>query len=136
MDDKHINEIGMLKHSSVVIEYIDNNMDTTAHWIYYPDPKLSYHRILVRHNFCPGSKGYWTETNLSRFNKAGKHEGSYYINDYAYPLNTRGKQEIMKGLLDYTSLKGVYGLGRWGEWQHYNSDVVTLRAMELVDKLI
>ena len=40
----------------------------------------------------------------------------------------------MKDLLDHTSGKGVYGLGRWGEWQHYNSDVVTMRAMELADK--
>lgn len=133
LEDKYIEVIGKLKHSSVVIEYVPQNLDTKAHWIYYPDPELSYHRILVRHNFCPGSSGYWTETNLDRFDKTGKKD--YYINKYAYPLNTRGKQEMIKSLLDHTSLRGVYGLGRWGEWQHYNSDVVVARAVELADRL-
>ena len=59
----------------------------------------------------------------------------FFVNDYAYPLNTIGKQEMMKGFLEYTSSKGIIGLGRWGEWQHYNSDVVVARAMELADKL-
>lgn len=135
LDDKYLNDIGKLKHSSVVIEYMPENLDTEAHWIYYPDPGLSYHRILVRHNFCPGSEGYWTETNLTRFDKTGRDEDRYFINKYAYPLNTVGKQEIMKDLLEYTSSKGVYGLGRWGEWQHYNSDVVVALAMDMADRL-
>ena len=135
MEDKYLKELGKLKHSSVVIEYMDENIDTGAHWIYYPDPKLSYHRILVRHNFCPGSKGYWTETNLNRFDKSGKDENSFYINEYAYPLNTVGKNEMMRDLLTYMRKKGVYGLGRWGEWQHYNSDVVVDRALRLADEL-
>ena len=53
--------IGKIKSSAVVIDYFSDNMDTTSQWLYYPDPALSYHRILVRHNFCLGSRGYWTE---------------------------------------------------------------------------
>ena len=135
LSDEHISNINKLKHSSVVIDYVEENLDTKAQWIYYPNPDLSYHRILVRHNFCKNSKGYWTETNLTRFNEEGKDKGRFFINDYAYPLNTIGKQEIMRDLLDYTESKNVYGLGRWGEWQHYNSDVVVSLAMELADKL-
>ena len=45
--------IGELKFSSIQTEYFPENLDTTCQWIYYPDPKLSYHRILVRHNFLP-----------------------------------------------------------------------------------
>jgi hypothetical protein len=30
---------------------------------------------------------------------------------------------------------GVYGLGRWGEWEHYNSDLVVELAMGLAEKL-
>ena len=124
-----------IKYSSVVIDYKEENLDTKAQWIYYPDPSLDYHRILVRHNFCPDSKGYWTETNLTRFNKLDKDENNYFIMDYAYPLNTIGKQEKMKELLDYTSEKNVIGLGRWGEWQHYNSDVVVNLALELAERI-
>ena len=125
-----------IKYSSVVIDYKEENLDTKAQWIYYPDPSLDYHRILVRHNFCPDSKGYWTETNLTRFNKSDKDENNYFIMDYAYPLNTIGKQEKMKELLDYTSEKNVIGLGRWGEWQHYNSDVVVDLAMKCANNFL
>ncbi len=130
--------IESLRHSSIVTEYTADNLDTQAHWIYYPDPALSYHRILVRHNFCPGSKGYWTETNLTRYDaKAASAEGkTFFVNAYAYPLNTIGKQEKMKELLDYTSSKEIYGLGRWGQWQHFNSDVCIRKAMDLADELI
>ena len=135
MEDKLLEDIRKLKHSSVVVEYVDENLNTKAHWIYYPDPELSYHRILVRHNFCPGSKGYWTETNLNRFDRNSKFENNYYINEYAYPLNTIGKNEIMQKLLSYMVEKSIFGLGRWGEWQHYNSDVVVARALKLADKM-
>ncbi|HOO27265.1 MAG TPA: FAD-dependent oxidoreductase, partial [Lachnospiraceae bacterium] len=125
--------IDTLKYSSVVIEYYPENLATKAHWIYYPDLQLSYHRILVRHNFCPGTDGYWTETNLTRFCPDKKEEGMYFINEYAYPLNTIGKQEKMAALLNWAETKQVYGLGRWGEWQHYNSDVVTALAIKKAD---
>ena len=122
-----------LKNNSIYVNYIPKKMETDAHWIYYPDQKLSYHRILVRHNFCPGSKGYWTETNAERaLESAGKY--SFY-NEYAYPLNTIGKPEIMEQLIDWANTKNVYPLGRWGEHQHYNSDVTVLRAMELYEKI-
>ena len=129
------NNIKDLKHSSIVIDYIPENVNNEAQWIYYPDSSLDYHRILVRHNFCTNSKGYWTETNLDRFNKEKSKEGNYFIMDYAYPLNTIGKPEKMKQLLEYTKSKGVIGLGRWGEWQHYNSDVVVNLALECADTI-
>lgn len=131
-------EIAHLRSSGVVIEYHPEDIETKAQWIYCPDPGLSYHRILVRHNFCPGAKGYWTETNRTRFAHPGEgqHEEVYFINDYAYPLNTVGKQEAMEKILCWAKGKGVIGLGRWGEWQHYNSDVVVEKALELADRLI
>ncbi len=126
--------VGSLKKSSIVIDYYSDHLDTKSQWIYYPDPRLSYHRILVRENFCPNSKGYWTETNLTRMEDPGKQEYRY-INEYAYPLNTVGKQEHMQELLNWTNGKGVIGLGRWGEWQHYNSDLVVELGMRLGDEI-
>lgn len=120
--------IKSLRHSSTVIEYHSENLDTDAQWIYYPDPGLSYHRILVRHNFCPGSSGFWTETNRTRFKSS---DAFYYDNEYAYPLNTLGKQETMTDILDFFKDKNILGLGRWGEWQHFNSDAVVERAIGL-----
>jgi UDP-galactopyranose mutase len=57
------------------------------------------------------------------------------MNKFAYPLNTIEKPEIMKELLGWAKTRKVYGLGRWGEWQHYNSDAVVELAMKLADEL-
>lgn len=125
-----------LKFSSIQTEYHAENLDTPCQWIYCPDPKLSYHRILVRHNFCPGSKGYWTETNSERVDMEAPNDNFKYMNQYAYPLNTVRKPEIMKKLLTWSKEQGVIGLGRWGEHQHYNSDVTVDLAMKLAEKVM
>lgn len=125
-----------LKFSSIQTEYFPNNLNTPCQWIYYPDPALSYHRILVRHNFCPNSKGYWTETNSQRINMEASSDNFKYMNQYAYPLNTIKKPEIMKKLLTWCKKRKVVGLGRWGEHQHYNSDVTVDLAMKLAEIII
>ncbi|MBQ7155896.1 MAG: FAD-dependent oxidoreductase [Synergistaceae bacterium] len=123
-----------LKHTSVQVKYSPQKMDTSAQWIYYPDPGLSYHRIFVRHNVLLGSKGIWYETNSDRI---GPPDGNFaYINEYAYPLNTIGKPEIMRSLLEWMAEHNVFGLGRWGEHQHYNSDTTVELALKLADKLL
>lgn len=125
-----------LKYSSIQTEYFPENIDTPCHWIYYPDPNLPYHRILVRHNFCPNSRGYWTETNIERVDMKKTTCSFKYMNQYAYPLNTVKKPEIMQNLLKWGREHNVIGLGRWGEHQHYNSDVTVARAMNLVNELV
>lgn len=125
--------IKKLKSSSTQIEYVPENMATKAQWIYYPQREVSYHRILVRHNFCPDSKGYWTETNKDRIEP---ENGRFrYMNEYAYPLNTVDKPRIMDKLLAWAQKEKIYGLGRWGEHEHYNSDAVVELAVKLADKL-
>lgn len=132
MPEKLQKKIRELSYSSVVIEYVPKKLDTKAHWIYYPGETIPYHRILVRHNFCPGAKGYWTETNKER--AANREDRFSYENKYAYPLNTVEKPKIMQEVLEWCRGKRVFGLGRWGEWEHYNSDAVVERAMELADR--
>lgn len=128
--------IGELKFSSIQTEYFSENLATPCQWIYYPDSKLSYHRILVRHNFCPNSKGYWSETNSERVGMEEHNDNFKYMNQYAYPLNTIKKPEIMNRLLSWSKEQGVIGLGRWGEHQHYNSDVTVDLAMSLADRIV
>lgn len=136
MPDEIRESLSELKYSSIQTKYYDENLDTSCQWIYYPDPKLSYHRVLVRHNFCPNSKGYWTETNSERI-EMEKSDGNFkYMNQYAYPLNTIKKPEVMRRLLNWSKVQGVIGLGRWGEHQHYNSDVTVDLAMKLVDEIV
>lgn len=125
--------INRLKYSSIEIKYYPEMLNTDAHWIYYPAKELEYHRVLVRHNFCPNSKGYWTETNMERVSSTPRENA--FVNQYAYPLNTVDKREIMNNLIMWAERYKIYPLGRWGEHQHYNSDVTVLKAMELFERL-
>lgn len=130
-------EIKKLKSSAIEVRYFPENLNTEAQWIYYPQENLPYHRILVRHNFCSDSKGYWTETRKERVGIVDQNETIYcYMNDYAYPLNTVQKPLIIETLLSFMKSKQIYGLGRWGEHNHYNSDVTVERAMNLASTII
>lgn len=128
--------IKKLKYNSIETRYFADNINTNAQWIYYPDLELPYHRILVRHNFCHGSRGYWTETRMERTSMFQTVKSFSYLNQYAYPLNTIEKPKIMSDLLNWAVKYDVYGLGRWGEHQHYNSDVTVEKAINLADKFL
>lgn len=130
-------DIKKLKSSAIETRYVPENLDTEAQWIYYPEESLPYHRILVRHNFCEGSRGYWLETRQERTKLFEPDDSAYrYLNEYAYPLNTIEKPQIMEQLLAFAKSKQIYGLGRWGEHNHYNSDVTVERAMNLAEELL
>ena len=137
MPEELISTIKSLKYSSVQIDYYDEKLffETTAQWVYFPDEEYSFHRIMVMENFALRSKGYWTETNSKRVDLNSKKSTYNYLNKYAYPLNTLGKNEKMDEVLDWSKKRKVYGIGRWGEWQHYNCDVVMERSMNLIDNL-
>jgi len=137
MPSELVTDIAKLKSSAIETRYVPENLNTEAQWIYYPEEKLPYHRILVRHNFCEGSKGYWMETRQERTVLFENSDTSYrYLNEYAYPLNTIDKPQIMEQLLTFARSKQIYGLGRWGEHNHYNSDVTVERAMVLAEQFL
>ena len=134
LSDASLRGIASLKHTSIDIDYVPDNLDIKAQWIYMPNPALAEHRWLVRHNFCPGSRGYWKETRIER--NTPLRDGAFrHTSEYAYPLNTIGKNETVATLLAELSNSCIYGLGRWGEWQHYNSDIVVARALEMAEKI-
>ena len=117
-----------LKHASIDVTYWPENLKTAAHWLYEPREDIDYHRILVRHNFCPGARGYWTETNSKR-SKATQN--IRFRNEYAYPVNTRNKPIAIKIIMDWARSQSIIGAGRWGCWEHMNSDIAVAEAMQL-----
>ena len=130
-----VNAIKNLKHIAVQIKYFSENLDAKAQWTYFPNPALSYHRIVYQHNINDNWNGYWTETRAERV-EGVLHDGkTIFMNDYAYPLNTINKPKIMEKLLGWCSERNVYGLGRWGEHCHHNSDVTVSLAMSLAEKI-
>lgn len=124
-----------LKHSSIETRYVPEMLETKAQWIYVPKESKPYHRILVRHNFCENAKGYWLETRKERVALFDKEAPFQYMNQYAYPLNTVEKPQMMKKLKSFCEEKKIYPLGRWGEHEHYNSDTTVELAIKLVERL-
>jgi protoporphyrinogen oxidase len=125
--------ISSLRNASIDVDYTPDNLATEAHWIYDPDERLSYHRILCRSNFCHGSRGYWTETNSQRAITA---KGWRYRNEFAYPLNTLGKPEAIATILAWADQNNIIGLGRWGTWEHMNSDVAVSMGITAAKNLL
>lgn len=128
-------DIQKLKSSAIETRYVSSELDTQAQWLYVPDEDKPYHRILVRHNFCQGSRGYWLETRKERVEQYREEAEFAYMNEYAYPLNTVDKPLIMEQLLSFAEMRNIYGLGRWGEHNHYNSDLVVELAIRLAERL-
>ncbi len=135
MPKELLSEISRLKHTGIYVDYFKKKLDTGAQWIYCPEETKVYHRILVRHNFLEGAEGYWTETRADRREKLGLDSEYSYKNEYAYPLNTMGKNEAVARILEFCAQSSIYGLGRWGEWQHFNADAVISRSLELAKKI-
>jgi len=126
-------EIATLKNASIDIDYYPETLQSKSHWTYEPDERISYHRLLLRSNFASGARGYWTETNT---NRSLKTNGVRFHNEYAYPINTLGKPEAVEKILAWARNNGIIGLGRWGEWEHMNSDVAVSRALEMAKAII
>jgi protoporphyrinogen oxidase len=116
-----------LVHTSVDVDYCARNESTPAHWTYEPSEAISYHRLLFRHNFCQGARGYWTETNARRSGPAGEFR---HRNEYAYPVNTLGKPGVIALITAWAEANGILPLGRWGTWEHMNSDIAVDLALK------
>lgn len=121
-----------LAHTPITVQYHPEQFNSSAHWIYDPDEQQPYHRVLCRHNFLPGSNGYWTETNSSR---ALKDAVWQHRNEFAYPLNTLDKPSSMAKIISWGEQHNIIALGRWGRWEHLNSDAAVAEAISLAEKL-
>lgn len=126
-------EISKLRFASVDIDYFQDSPSTDAHWIYEPNESVSYHRVLCRGNFLKGSRGYWTETNSKR---SVNGNGWHCRNEFAYPLNTIGKPKAVSRICDWARRNRIIALGRWGRWEHINSDVAVATGIETARKCV
>lgn len=125
--------VSKLVHTSVDVDYCPENEDTDSHWTYEPSESISHHRMLFRHNFCTGARGYWTETNARR---SGTVNVFRHRNEYAYPVNTVGKPEAVESIRKWAREEHIFPLGRWGTWEHMNSDVAVDMALQAAQSYI
>lgn len=128
--------IAQLRHNQLVVSLHEEPYATDAHWLYQPDESLRHHRSFFIRNFAPHSApdGFYRETNLKRWQPGGG-EIHAEINSHAYPIPTLGWAAAIDQVLRHCVPLGVHGLGRWGQWQYFNSDVCIREAMQLVSRL-
>lgn len=128
--------IGRLRHNEIVVSLHEEAYTTDAHWLYQPDEALSHHRTFFIRNFAPHSAphGLYRETNGQRW-RTGGNELHAERNSHAYPIPTLGWAAAIDQVLRHCTPLGVHGLGRWGQWQYFNSDVCIREAMRLVERL-
>lgn len=120
-----------LLFASVDVDYHAQEVPSRAHWIYEPDESVAHHRLLVRHNFCGGAHGHWTEANSKRSRSA---TGPRFHNPHAYPISSVNRQPCMARILDWARSHKIVGLGRWGTWEHINSDVAVEQAVAAAER--
>lgn len=124
--------IATLKSAPIDVDYHPETLASPSHWTYEPDEAIAHHRLLLRSNFVPGARGYWSETNAHR---SAASSGVRFHNAFAYPINTLGKPEAVERLLAWAAGHGIVGLGRWGRWEHMNSDVAVAEALQMAPTL-
>ena len=131
------NSFDNIHYSALVVSLHEMAYSHPDHWCYIPDIDVPHHREFYIRNFAPHSKanGIYRETNLKRW--SGEKPSIYFqVNDYAYPIPTKGHAESSDRINDHFSHLGLYGVGRWGQHRYYNSDVCIFEAMKLVRRLL
>lgn len=129
-------DIASLRNNQVVVSLHQEPRHPDAHWLYQPDESLPHHRSFFIHNFAPHSRpdGVYRETNHKRWSP-GRGEIYAENNPYAYPIPTLGWAAAISRILAAAQPLDIHGVGRWGQWQYFNSDVCIREAMLLVRRL-
>lgn len=131
-------KISHLRSRSLNVRWVNEKLDTDAHWVYCAGEEYPFHRATMQGNFDPSFPGMLVETMEERMGLYGDtYKPIYsYTTEYAYPVNTIGKPEIMSEILSFAKAHKVIGAGRWGEHMHHNTHIVVRQAMELADELV
>ena len=108
--------IGKLVQVPIDVDYCPDTLPSDSHWTYDPDESKSFHRILLRANFCTGRAGIGpkpTPRAPPPSNRRFRHR-----NEFAYPVNTSGQTRAGRHGPGWAKSHGIAPLGRWGHWEH------------------
>ena len=55
--------------------------------------------------------------------------------EYAYPIYTHARPELVRGIKDWLAQYHIYTLGRFGDWEYINSDKCVMKGLTLAQDL-
>lgn len=133
----------LLRANSIMVSLWEKSYSHKWHWRYLPDQDLEAHREFFIANYALESDptGIVTETEFKRWPGPGAEwrSGTRPIFEHrvsnAYPIPVRGHDQAIKNILAHYQAQGLFGLGRWGQWKYFNSDICILEAMKLHQSL-
>lgn len=137
------NLINCLRHSGIAVSFKNESEHFSNaeffHWCFLPGQHTLAHRVYQTRAYCKSNdyNCYAYETNLDAWRNAERDKDLlyFYENEYAYPVPAKGRSNQISEILRCLEGRNLYGLGRWGQWQHFNSDVCIYEAMSLFDQL-
>ncbi len=128
----------------------------SAHWIYFPEDKFSFHRLGFYSSFSPfmapeGASSVYVEVSftertpspealLDELASAGWFDGEpeeflpLFLH-HAYPHPTREREMVMDHILSLLEEKNIFLAGRAGTWQYLSMEGVLEQVSRLVRRL-
>lgn len=115
---------------------------TERTWTYIPDAGSLFHRYIHIGNFFSPKKNYSIsevvgEKTYDEMAENGKKDPfllrpvEHHISEHAYVVFDEHHDTATKAIKKYLDEKGIYTLGRFGEWQYYNMDVCIKSSIDL-----
>lgn len=134
-----------LKFNKVTTMFWSTN-GTERTWSYNPTPHGLYHRqIHIGNFFSPkrnvsiteavGERSYEEMVSAGRDDPFLVEPLDYHVSEHAYVVFDANSSHSKQVVLSYLRSRGVYTLGRFGEWEYYNMDICIKQAMNLVGEI-
>lgn len=116
--------------------------ETDKTWTYIPDKDYLFHRYIhIGSYFTPRRNISISEVigshSKEEMAKAGSSDDflirplAHSTSEYAYVIFDENYTEATTKIKEYLQEKGIYTLGRFGEWQYYNMDICIKKAIDL-----
>jgi UDP-galactopyranose mutase len=120
---------------------------TERTWTYIPDAESLFHRYIHIGSFFKPVQNYSItevvgEKSYEEMVENGRRDPfllkplGYHVSDHAYVVFDENYDTATKLVKAYLDEKGLYTLGRFGEWQYYNMDVCIKSSIDLTTAII
>lgn len=121
--------------------------DENFTWLYLPNPDVKFHRIINLGRFhkpksliavteAMGVHTYDEMVEEGRKFSFLKRPIDFHVAEYAYVVFDKDTKAIKKNLFNYLNEKGLYSVGRFGEWEYYNMDICIKSALDVSSKIL
>lgn len=133
---------------------VDGQVDPSVHWMYFPDPAITFYRVGVASNFAPESAppgkssmyvevsyrgedphtpDVLTERIIDDLLRVGllERRGQVEVTDfnrlpYAYVIYDLAYTETTGRLHQYLEAADIHSIGRFGRWRYYSMEQTIL----------